>query len=346
MRKSNTQDFRGDSDARQNTQNGYSLKAPNEQPISESCILKSMTNFIEAKLEKNSQSLVAGLYLVATPIGNLGDMTIRSIDILHRVDVVACEDTRVTGKLLNILGIKKKLLPLHDHNELSQSQEIISLIKQGKLVALTSDAGMPLISDPGYKLVRDCLKEGVFITSMPGASAPLMALQLSGLPSDQFIFLGFCPHKQSARKSFFLPWSSNTATVIFFDSASRLTDSLTDCLEILGDRRVAVARELTKKFEHVERGLITEVIEKITQYERLKGEIVVVIEGASSDASGLYKNVKKLSSCDLEFLRPKILDLMKNNSLKEIATTLSLQTGIQKTKIYNFSQTLKNELKH
>ncbi len=185
-------------------------------------------------IQKNP--LKSGLYLVATPIGNLRDMTLRAIDTLAMADVVACEDTRVSGKLFQAMGFKVKLMALHDHNEVAQTPYLLSLIAEGKSVALISDAGMPLISDPGYKLVRECLDKGVYVTSLPGANSPLMALQLSGLPSDNFSFLGFLPSKSKARRDVLETWKNVPTTLVIFESANRIEDSCADILAVLGDR--------------------------------------------------------------------------------------------------------------
>ncbi|MBL8639240.1 MAG: 16S rRNA (cytidine(1402)-2'-O)-methyltransferase [Alphaproteobacteria bacterium] len=297
-------------------------------------------NFADFYAVRIGQNYPPGLYLVATPIGNLGDMTFRAWDMLERADIVACEDTRVTGKLLHMMGLKKKLLPLHDHNEEMQAEHIIQLIRAGKIVALTSDAGMPIISDPGYKLVRACAESGIYISSLPGANAPLTALQLSGLPSDQFVFLGFSPHKKSARQAWMKQWRITPATLIFFESPHRLKTSLEDCLEILGDRKMAVVRELTKKFEHVERGGTKEILKRLSEQGSTKGEIVVVVAGhdfMSQHETSQHESVDGLLIADdLSFLEPKILELLPQLTVKEIASRLSQETGLPKAKIYNY----------
>lgn len=320
-----------DLNAPQPTQKHEGLKDPIAQKV------KNFADFLTSRMHFDYHP---GLYLVATPIGNLGDMTFRAWDLLDRADIVACEDTRVTGKLLHMMGLKKKLLPLHDHNEDAQAGHIIELIGEGKIVALTSDAGMPMISDPGYKLVRECAESGVYISSLPGANAPLTALQLSGLPSDQFVFLGFLPHKKSARQAWMTQWRITPATLIFFESPHRLKTSLEDCLEILGDRKMAVVRELTKKFEHVERGGTKEILKRLSEQGSTKGEIVVVVAGhdfTSQHETSQHESVDGLLIADdLSFLEPKILELLPQLTVKEIASRLSQETGLPKAKIYNY----------
>lgn len=225
-------------------------------------------------------NLKAGLYLVATPIGNLKDITFRALEILSHVDLVLCEDTRVTIKLFNAYGLKKKLRSYNDHNEMRQIEEVISYISQGHSVALVSDAGMPLISDPGYKLVRNCLSRDIFVTSLPGANSVLTALQLSGLPSDNFCFLGFLPNKSAAREAYLLQWKSVNATLIAFETAPRLLASLQDMHNVFGVREVAIIREMTKMFEEIKKGSFSYLISYYQEHGLPKGEVVVVIGAA------------------------------------------------------------------
>ncbi len=218
-----------------------------------------------------------GLYLVATPIGNLRDMTLRALDTLAGVDMIACEDTRVSGKLLAAYDIDRPLLPYNDHNAARQRGKILEMIASGKSVALISDAGMPLVSDPGYKLVRDCLDLGLYITSLPGANAPLTALQLSGLPTDKFCFLGFLPTKEKARRDILQEWKGVKATLVIFESAPRLEETLADIEIVLGDRDVTVLRELTKMFEEIRRGKASLLLAHYRENGQPKGEIVLAI---------------------------------------------------------------------
>ena len=221
--------------------------------------------------------LAPGLYVVSTPIGNLGDVSSRALKTLASADAVLCEDTRVTGKLLARFGIAARKIPYHDHNADAARPEILRRLKAGEALALVSDAGTPLISDPGYKLVRDAIKEGVAVTAIPGASAALAALVLSGLPPDVFAFGGFLPPKHAARKRALQEWKSLRATLLFYESAPRLADSLADMAEILGDRQAAVTRELTKLFEEVKRGNLAELAAFYRAAGSPKGEVVVAV---------------------------------------------------------------------
>jgi 16S rRNA (cytidine1402-2'-O)-methyltransferase len=221
------------------------------------------------------EPLPPGLYIVATPIGNLGDVTRRSADILARCDAVACEDTRVTGKLLKYLGISRPLWRYDDHSAAEDRTRLLESMR-GKAVALVSDAGTPLISDPGYKLVREAKAAGIAVTSLPGPSAPILALTLSGLPSDRFLFAGFLPGKDKARAEMLTELAGVRATLVFFDTAPRLTKSLEAVGEILPGREVAVARELTKLYEECRTGTAAELAAHYETHPP-KGEIVLMI---------------------------------------------------------------------
>lgn len=267
-------------------------------------------------------ALESGLYLVATPIGNLRDITLRAVETLMEADYVACEDTRVSGKLFQALGFKPHFLPYHDHNADTQRPVIIQKIKDGAKIALISDAGMPLISDPGYKLVRDCLAEGVMVTSCPGANAPLMALQLSGLPSDAFTFLGFLPAKSKARCAILEEWKHTSSTLILFESATRLEACCADILSVMGDRPMTLTRELTKKFEDIWPSTVSGILERLKQDGPPKGEIVLVIGRNENDEAG---------QIDWENL---LRESMGDMSLKEAVALVVEATGLSKKIIY------------
>ena len=193
-------------------------------------------------------ALTPALYIVATPIGNLGDLTMRARDILAAADMVACEDTRITGKLLTAFGLKRPLIAYNDHNADKVRPTLLDALRQGKAVALVSDAGTPLVSDTGYKLVRDVAAAGLAVTAAPGPSALLTALVLAGLPTDRFLFAGFLPPKSGARRTALGELAAVPATLVFYESGPRLAASLADMAAVLGDRPAAVARELTKLF--------------------------------------------------------------------------------------------------
>lgn len=242
-----------------------------------------MSNTTQKQIKwPEASSLPPGLYLVATPIGNLRDITLRALDVLSAVDAIACEDTRVSGKLLKTYDISKPLWSYNDHSDDKKRESIIKAIKDGKAVALISDAGSPLISDPGYKLVRDAFEAGISVTSIPGACAAIMALQLSGLPSEAFTFIGFLPPKEKGRRDALARWASHEETLITYESGPRLLSALKDIHAVLGDRKVCVARELTKMFEEIRFLPIEALIASYEEKSAPKGEIVLVIEGASA----------------------------------------------------------------
>ena len=221
------------------------------------------------------EALPSGLYIVATPIGNLGDITRRAVDTLARCDAIACEDTRVTRKLLRHLGLAKPLWRYHDHSAPEDRVRLLATMTE-QSVALVSDAGTPLVSDPGFRLVREARAAGVAISALPGPSAPLAALAMSGLPSDRFLFAGFVPVKDSARRQVFEELAPVRATLIFFDTAPRLAKSLALIAQMFPDREVAVARELTKLYEECRAGPATELHAHYSAHPP-RGEIVLLI---------------------------------------------------------------------
>jgi len=220
-------------------------------------------------------ALSPGLYLVATPIGNLGDITLRAIDVLGAVAVVACEDTRVTGKLLNHLGFKKRMVRYDDHADEAARERLLATARD-EAVALVSDAGTPLISDPGFRLVRAAREAGISVTSLPGPSAAIVGMTLSGLPNDRFLFAGFLPSKAKAREDVLAELSAVPATLVFYDTAPRLEDSLEAISAVLPGREVAVARELTKRFEECRHGSPNELVEHYRAHPP-RGEIVLMV---------------------------------------------------------------------
>ena len=247
------------------------------------------------------EPLPPGLYIVATPIGNLGDVTRRSAEVLARCDAIACEDTRVTGKLLRHLGICRPLWRYDDHSAAEDRTRLLESLRD-KAVALVSDAGTPLVSDPGYRLVREASAAGVPVTSLPGPSAPVVALTLSGLPSDRFLFAGFLPQKDKAREDMLRELATVPATLIFFDTAPRLAKSLAAIAMVLPGREVSVARELTKLHEECRTGTPGELAAHYAEHPP-RGEIVLLIgppgeaETSADDADALLREA-------LETLKP------------------------------------------
>ncbi len=281
-----------------------------------------------------TMDLMAGLYCVATPIGNLRDITMRALDVLKAADLVLCEDTRMTRKLMSAYQISAKLQVYNDHSGDGARSRVIEMIVQGKALALVSDAGLPLISDPGYKLVRAAQEEGLYVTTVPGASAPLSALQISGLPSNKFCFLGFLPSKSSARRKVLSEWAGVNATLIAFETAPRLKASLKDVHETLGAREVAVVREITKKFEEVRREVPEVLLQYYEENGKPKGEIVLVI-APPGEESGLA-----LGDAELTDMLREALGSMK---VKEAAKYVGEKTGLKKSDLYNIALSISKE---
>lgn len=264
------------------------------------------------------------LWLVATPIGNIGDIGARALEVLTKVDVVACEDTRVTGKLLSLTGISAQALtPYHDHNADRARPILIERMSRGESVALVSDAGTPLVSDPGYKLVRDCVAAGIPVSAVPGASALLAALAVAGLPSDRFLFAGFLPNKRGARRAALAELAEVPATLVFYESAPRLAASLADMAEVLTGREAAVARELTKMFEEVRRAPLSDLAAHYAEAGPPKGEIVVVV-GPPPPAPPI----------DDEDLDQRLRLALEHGGVREAATAVATTTGLPRRRVY------------
>jgi 16S rRNA (cytidine1402-2'-O)-methyltransferase len=223
------------------------------------------------------------LYIVATPIGNLEDLTHRALRVLGEVEVVACEDTRRTRVLLNHFGIKTKTLSYHEHNERERAEQICKLLLAGKNVALVSDAGTPLINDPGFRLTSAAIQLNLPVVPIPGPTALISALVVSGLPSEQFLFAGFLPSRANARRQKLEELAAIPATLVLYEAPHRIAATLQDALEVLGNRQATVARELTKLHEEIARGSLRELIERFGDGSAVRGEIVLVISGAAVD---------------------------------------------------------------
>lgn len=229
--------------------------------------------------------LAPGLHLVATPIGNLGDLSPRAVATLAAADLILAEDTRTSGRLLQHAGISRRMTPYHEHNAARVRPEVIARLRQGARVALVADAGTPLISDPGYKLVREATLAGIEVFAVPGPSAVLAALVVSGLPTDRFLFQGFLPAKAGARRQVLEEIGGLRATLVLFESPRRLADTLALLAEVLGPRPAAVARELTKRFEEVRRGTLAELASHYAAEGPPRGEVVIVVGGAEAAAA-------------------------------------------------------------
>ena len=278
---------------------------------------------IEERLRYVSQQhCPPGLYIVATPIGNLKDLTLRALDILNLVDLILCEDTRVTKKLLSHYGISKPTLSYNDHNGEERRPAIFSSLDEGKRVALVSDAGTPLISDPGYKLVREVIERGIYVTTLPGASSVMSALCLSGLPTDRFLFAGFLPSKQEACRREVAALASVPATLVFFESAHRLLDALPILHDTLGNREAAVVREISKLFEETKRGSLQELCAYYEKKGEPKGEVVIVV--------GAPLPVEDSS----ESIEAKLKLLLESHSVKEATAILAETTGRPRKEMY------------
>jgi 16S rRNA (cytidine1402-2'-O)-methyltransferase len=275
-------------------------------------------------------TLPQGLYIVATPIGNARDITLRALEVLHGADIVLCEDTRVTKKLFSYHQISTSLLPYHEHNARRMRPVIMEHLKNGESVALVSDAGTPLVSDPGYRLVEACIEENITLTTLPGASSVLCALVLSGLPTDRFFFEGFLPNKSGQRQKALAQIKNVPGSLVFLESAKRLAASLDDMAKILGDRPVAVTRELTKLFEEVKRGSLRELAGHYGESGPPKGEVTLVV--------GPPEPVQAPEGEELDRL---IIDALETMPVKEAAGTLAKSTGLAKRHIYNRALELK-----
>lgn len=271
------------------------------------------------------------LYLVATPIGNLEDISPRALKILREALLIAAEDTRHTGKLLERFGIDNRLTSYWEHNKLNKLDYILEQLTQGD-VALVSDAGTPGINDPGYELVRAALASSFDVIPVPGPSAPVTALSVSGLPTDSFLYLGYLPHKSSERRSFVRQVSNLPHTLIFLETPHRIADSLEDILAVLGDRRICVAREMTKLHEEYWRGTVSGAIEYFKSKEA-RGEFTLVIEGRGKVESGKWE--------EDELLNAIRKGLEAGKSAKELSAELAEQSGWNKKEVYALVNSLK-----
>ncbi len=275
-------------------------------------------------IKAEAQVLAAGLHIVATPIGNLGDISLRALATLAAADLILAEDTRVTKVLLAHYGISTPLSAYHEHNAAEMRPKVLARLKAGGRLALVSDAGTPLVSDPGYRLVEDAVTEGFAVTGVPGPSAVLAALVVAGLPTDRFFFEGFLPPRTAARRARLAELGAIPATLVLFESPRRLAEMLADAAAMLGARPAAVARELTKLHETVRRGMLPDLARLYAEGETARGEIVVLI-GASD-------GLPATGSGDL--VDAKLKAALATLSLKEAVAQVSADTGLPRRKIY------------
>lgn len=274
---------------------------------------------------------IATLYIVATPIGNLEDMTYRAVRILGEVDLIAAEDTRHSLKLLNHFGISKPMTSYFDHNQQLKGERILNTLRQGKSVALISDAGTPCVSDPGYQLVRDAVAENIKVIPIPGACAAVTALSASALPTDTFTFAGFPPSRQGKRRAFLTEMANLPGTLVLYEAPHRLGETLLDIREMLGERKVIVAREMTKIYEELVRGSVSEVIECVSQ-GKVRGEVVILV------APGVTVPHEVESLADVL----KSLMVTGELSVKDAARKAADIAGVSRNKAYMEALKLRN----
>jgi 16S rRNA (cytidine1402-2'-O)-methyltransferase len=281
--------------------------------------------------ERSSPAPGPALYLVATPIGNLADITLRAVRVLKEVDVIACEDTRQTQKLLNHYGITTRTISYHEHNEMTRSAELVKEMQEGASVALVTDAGMPGISDPGYRLISLAIRHHLPVVPIPGASAFLAALVAGGLPTDSFRFSGFLPAKRGERRAALEAIKTSPRTQVFYEAPHRIVEALSDVVEVLGkDRHVVIAREVTKLHEEFLRGRAGEVLETLKARDGVKGEITLLIGKAEQEACVETAALARLS------VRQRVEQIMEEEQVDEKSALkkVAKERGISKSEAY------------
>jgi 16S rRNA (cytidine1402-2'-O)-methyltransferase len=280
-------------------------------------------------------ALAGGLHLVATPIGNLRDITVRALEVLAAADLIACEDTRVTRKLVEHYGIATPLMPYHDHNAADARPKLLARLAAGAAIALVSDAGTPLVSDPGYKLVRAARAQGTAVTALPGASAVLAALAVSALPTDRFFFEGFLPPKEVARRARIAELKHIPASLVLFESGGRLAAALADLAAGLGARDAAICRELTKLHEKVRHGDLASLAQELAAEPEPRGEIVIVVAPPAPPG--------ELGAIDLDALLRQALDRL---SVKDAVAEIAAATGQPRRDVYRRALALIKDRNH
>ena len=288
-----------------------------------------MTSKLSKNIKKNI--LKSGLYIVGTPIGNMEDISFRAVNTLKNADIIACEDTRVSKVLLSNYGIDTQTVSIHNYNESEKIDWVKNKIDEGLSIALISDAGMPLISDPGYKVVSELRNSGYYVSVVPGATSTISALVLSGMPTDRFMFIGFAPTKEKEKFAFFDEVKNIDASVIFFETANRLTDTLKTLNQIFKKRKIAIVREITKIYEEVKTGTPKELFNHFSQ-NGVKGEIV-----------GIISPCKKKESFDSDKIQKTLLELLEYMPLKSASEFVAKIFDISKKEVYNLGIKLKNK---
>lgn len=272
--------------------------------------------------------IIGVLYVVATPIGNRADITLRALDILREVDLIAAEDTRKSGSLLAYYQIKNRLISFHEHNEKKRTPELIGKLLDGMTIALISNAGTPLVSDPGYRLIEAAIANKITVTPIPGVTAATAAMSVSGLPTDSFVFIGFAPKKKGKRLKFLTELSTESRPLIFYESPKRILSLMEEIISCMGDRNAMLAREMTKLHEEFVRGTVSQILKTIRSRSALKGECTLLVSGRQA-----------LEQIDPEIVKTEIKAALQNgrNKLSKIARTVAEKYGLPKNEVYDLA---------
>lgn len=303
------------------------------KPSGDSVASNKKSGFEDAK--SVSAPLAPGLYLVATPIGNLRDITLRALDVLNEADLIACEDTRVTGRLLSHFGINTAKTPYHDFSDDTARQRLLDMLGKGQSIALVSDAGSPLIADPGYKLVRDAAEAGHPVIPVPGPSAMIAGVSASGLPTDRILFAGFPPSKKQARQRFLQTLAAVPATLVLYESPRRIEETVSDMAAVFSpDRQASISREITKLHEEHRRGTLSELQRSLPDMTK-KGELVLII-GPPQESE---------TTASPEDIDAMLLAALETGNVKQAAASVAATTGVSKRDLYARAVSLKNTLR-
>ena len=278
--------------------------------------------------DSTKTEIIGVLYVVATPIGNRADITLRALDILREVDLIAAEDTRKSGSLLAHYQIKNRLISFHEHNEKKRTPELIGKLLGGMTIALVSNAGTPLVSDPGYRLIEAAIANKITVTPIPGVTAATAAMSVSGLPTDSFVFIGFAPKKKGKRLKFLTELSTESRPLIFYESPKRILSLMEEIISCLGDRNAMLAREMTKLHEEFVRGTVSQILKTIRSRPALKGECTLLVSGRQA-----------LEQIDPEIVKTEIKAALQNgqNKLSKIARTIAEKYGLPKNEVYDLA---------